>query len=156
MNPSEIARSYDHLADHWASAKVPATNGMEQHRRAIAFLEKKGAALDVGCGSSSRLIDLLLEEGFRVEGLDVSEQMIARARTKNADVPFYCASISEWRFPKKYDLISAWDSLWHLTIDLQREAITKISEGLNENGVFIFSTGGVEVPSEHTDSFLGR
>ncbi len=31
----------------------------------------------------------------------------------------------------------------------------KICEGLNQNGVFIFTTGGVDVPGEKSDSCMG-
>ena len=34
---------------------------MPQHRRALQFISKPGKALDVGCGSSGRIIDLLME-----------------------------------------------------------------------------------------------
>lgn len=70
MTPSEIAKSYDQLAEQWNSDEFPRDNGIEQHKRAIAFLKEKRRALDIGCGSSGRIIDLLISRGFDVEGLD--------------------------------------------------------------------------------------
>ncbi|HEY7714658.1 MAG TPA: class I SAM-dependent methyltransferase, partial [Candidatus Binatia bacterium] len=80
MTPSEIAKSYDQLADKWNSDEFPRDNGIEQHKRAIAFLKEKRHALDIGCGSSGRIIDLLISRGFAVEGLDISSRMIELAK----------------------------------------------------------------------------
>ena len=67
MSPDEIARSYDELADHWNSDAFSRNNGIEQHKRALTFLANKRLALDVGCGSSGRFIDLLINHGFDVD-----------------------------------------------------------------------------------------
>lgn len=156
MNTEEIAASYDQIADHWASDEFPASDGIEQHKRAIAFSAKTGNALDIGCGSSGRIVDLLLHSGFSVHGIDISSRMIELARTRGQAATFERADIGNWEFPLRYDFISAWDSIWHLDVDRQRKVTRKISEGLKEDGIFIFTTGAIDAPSEHTDSFLGQ
>ncbi|MDA3872727.1 MAG: class I SAM-dependent methyltransferase, partial [Kiritimatiellae bacterium] len=67
MNPSETARSYDNLASHWDGDTFNRQNGIDQHRRAIRFTERRDAAIDIGCGSSGRIIELLLSEGFETD-----------------------------------------------------------------------------------------
>jgi 2-polyprenyl-3-methyl-5-hydroxy-6-metoxy-1,4-benzoquinol methylase len=74
MNPSEIAKTYDQLADKWNSDEFPRDNGIAPYKHALAFLKEKRRALDIGCGSSGRIIDLLIREGFDVEGLDISSR----------------------------------------------------------------------------------
>ena len=61
MTPEEIAKSYDQIAGLWSSEEFPRSNGIKQHERAIAFVKEKRHALDIGCGSSGRFIDLLNE-----------------------------------------------------------------------------------------------
>jgi SAM-dependent methyltransferase len=155
MTPSEIARSYDQLADHWNSDAFPRNNGIEQHERAIAFLKERRHALDIGCGSSGRIIDLLTSHGFDVEGLDISYQMIELAKQRHPNIRFHHADICEWDFPRKYDLISAWDSIWHLPLTDQEPVLKKILQGLTSGGVCIFTTGGLDAPSEKVDSAMG-
>lgn len=155
MNPDDVARSYDQLADHWNSGTFPRHNGIVQHERAIAFVQDKRHALDIGCGSSGRVIDLLLRHGFEIEGLDLSSRMIALARQRHPDVTFHQADIREWDFPRKYDLISAWDSIWHLPLAAQEPVMKKILQGLNPGGVCIFTTGGLDAPAEKTDAAMG-
>jgi SAM-dependent methyltransferase len=155
MEPDKIAQGYDQIAAQWASDSFPKENGISQHERAIAFLKEKRSALDIGCGSSGRLIDLLLTHGFHVEGVDISQQMLSPARERHPDVNFYHADICKWTIPGKYDLISAWDSIWHVPLSEQEHVMTKIVESLESGGVFIFTTGGVDRPGEKTDSFMG-
>lgn len=155
MTPDEIAKSYDQLADHWNSDTFPRTNGIEQHERAIAFLDNRQHALDIGCGSSGRIIELLIGHGFNVEGLDVSPRMIELAKKRHPETTFHHADITNWKFSKKYDLISAWDSVWHLPLADQEAVLTKMLRGLADGGVCIFSTGGLDAPEEKIDFAMG-
>jgi len=155
MTPRDISHSYDQLADQWNSDTFPRNNGIAQHERAIAFLKEKHHALDIGCGSSGRIIDLLLGHGFAVEGLDISERMIQLARQRHPDTTFHHADIREWEFPRQYDLISAWDSIWHLPMDDQEPMLKKMLHGLTPGGICIFTTGGLDAPTEKVDSAMG-
>lgn len=155
MHPTEIAQSYDQIAERWSSPDFPASNGIAPHERAIAFLKQKQTALDIGCGSSGRIVDLLLRHGFAVEGVDISQRMLELARARHPDITFYHADICQWALPRQYDLISAWDSIWHLPLSEQEPVMRKIMQGLTPGGVFIFTTGGLDEPIEKVDSSMG-
>lgn len=155
MQPSEIAQSYDQIAERWNRDSFPRTNGIPQHQRAIAFLQQKRTALDIGCGSSGRIIDLLLEQGFAVEGVDISARMLALAQTHHPKVTFHHADICQWPLPQQYDLISAWDSIWHIPLGEQKPVMRKLMHGLTPGGVLIYTTGGLDAPSEKVDSAMG-
>jgi SAM-dependent methyltransferase len=154
MDPESIGRGYDNIASHWQEPFLQ-TNGLAQFEKAIRFTENRGPALDIGCGSSGRFIDLLSKHDFVPEGLDVSKEMIALAKQRHPAVPFHHANIATWNFPKKYDFISAWDSTWHLPLSLQEPVLRKICDGLADHGIFIFTTGGLDGPAEKLDSFMG-
>jgi trans-aconitate methyltransferase len=155
MTPAEIAQSYDQLADQWNSDAFPRENGIKQHERAVAFVKNRRCALDVGCGSSGRIIDLLQSHGFEVEGLDISHRMIELAKRRQPAVTFHHADICEWDVPKKYDLISAWDSIWHVPLSQQERVLKKLLTGLSSGGICIFTMGGLDAPSEKVDSAMG-
>ena len=155
MKPVDIGKAYNQITHLWESGDFNRENGIEQHKRAIAFVENKGLALDVGCGSTGRIIDLLLAEGFESEGLDVSDEMLRLAKIKHPDITFYQEDICEWSLPKKYDFITAWDSIWHIPLNQQVNVLTKLLSSLSSGGVFIFSCGGVDEEGEHTDDTMG-
>ena len=155
MTPAEIGRSYDQLADQFDSDGFPRGYGIKQHERAIAFAQNRRKALDVGCGSSGRIVDLLQSHGFEVEGLDVSTRMIELAKRRHPAVTFHHADVCEWELPGQYDFISAWDSIWHVPLSQQEAVLKKLLNGLSPGGVFIFTMGGLDAPSEKTDSAMG-
>lgn len=155
MIPNEVAKSYDLLAEQWNSEAFPRANGIEPHQRAIAFLKEKRYALDLGCGSSGRFIDLLIGQDFEVEGLDLSGRMIELARQRHPTIIFHQANICDWVFPRQYDFISAWDSLWHVPLADQAPVLKRILHHLTLGGVCIFTTAGVDTPAEKVDAAMG-
>lgn len=157
MNPGQIAASYDCIADQWAGPGFDRGNGAAAHRRALAFLadSESGTALDVGCGSSGRVVDLLLEAGLQVEGLDISREMLRLAQERHPQLVFHHADICDWSPPHDYCFISAWDSIWHVPLARQRAVLGKLLGALAPGGVFIFSAGGLEEAGETQNATMG-
>lgn len=156
MTPSQTAATYDRIAQHWDHAGFDHSNGMAQHERALAFVSARGSALDVGCGSSGRIVSLLLQKGFRVEALDLSPEMLRRAKRHHPDVTFHHADICTWEIDEPFDFISAWDSIWHVPLGHQTAVVDKLCRGLSSGGVLIFSSGGVYAPDEVTGTCFGQ
>ncbi|HEX8325328.1 MAG TPA: class I SAM-dependent methyltransferase [Tepidisphaeraceae bacterium] len=112
-------------------------------------------AFDVGCGCNGRLTDLLLSREFAVEGVDVSERMVALARERHSDVTIHHADICDWALPRQYDFITGWDSIWHVPLDAQADVLAKLCAGLTLGGVLIFTLGGTDEPDEVRDAHMG-
>lgn len=156
MKPADIGKAYNTITHLWEGEKFASNNGIAQHRRAIAFVEGRGRALDVGCGCTGRIIDLLLEEGFKPEGIDISDEMIRLAQRAHPAIEFYKEDICEWTpAPASYDFISAWDSIWHVPLARQGSVINSLISGLRSNGVLIFSCGGTDSEDDHIDDAMG-
>lgn len=156
MNPVEQAKNYDKIAGHWNGCKFNRKNGIDQHKRAFQYSNKQGKAIDIGCGSSGRIIDLFLEEGFEAEGLDFSQEMLKLAKSRHPEILFHYANICEWEFQYKYDFISAWDSIWHVPLNKQESVLRKLLNALNNKGVIIFTSGAVDEAGEGSNPFLGQ
>lgn len=155
MNPSDTGKAYDQITHLWESEDFNRSNGIEQHEKAIAFVENKGKALDVGCGCTGRFIDLLLGDGFEVMGVDISKEMIKLAQERHPQIEFQQQDICTWNITQKYDFITAWDSIWHVPLDQQAHVLKKLIASLNPKGVFIFSCGGTDQEGDHTDDVMG-
>jgi SAM-dependent methyltransferase len=153
MEPQQTAATYDKIGHHWAGDEFNSQDAIAQHRRALQFLTAAGTgrAIDVGCGSSGRIIDLLLSSGLEVEGLDISTTMLELARAKHPGVRFHQGDICTWEFPGQYDFISAWDSIWHVPLERHPAVLQKLCAALNPGGVLIFTTGGVDAPHDVTN-----
>ena len=155
MTPEEIGKSYNQIAAQWMSPPFDNSNGIEAHRRALSYVNEPGWALDVGCGCNGRFFKLLKEEGYQVEGIDVSEEMIRLARKTHPDMISHHADISTWSLPRSYEFITAWDSIWHLPLSQQKPVLTKLCKGLSPKGVFILTIGGLAESSETENAHMG-
>ena len=156
MKPEEIGLHYDRIARQWQKQHMHSTYGIAALERAIKFTENRSTALDIGCGSSGRFIEILIQNGFTPAGVDVSTEMIALASQRHPGVTFYAEDICTWQFPQKYDLIAAWDSTFHLPLGQQSPVLKKMCEGLNSRGVLIFTCGGTSGPEEISGEFDGE
>lgn len=65
MTPEDTAAHYDRIAHWWQSQLQDSLYGISQLERSIKFTPNRGLALNVGCGSSGRLINVLIQYGFR-------------------------------------------------------------------------------------------
>ncbi len=155
MKPKEIGKTYDQIVHLWDNGKFDNKNGILQHQRAVAFTNNRGPALDVGCGRNSRIRDFLLDHKFQPEGVDVSETMVYLATKAQPDLTFYHSDVCTWKLPKKYDFITAWDSIWHVPLEQHAKVLSKLFSGLTLGGVCIFSAGGTEEAEDHVDSSMG-
>ena len=156
MNPVDQANNYDKIADHWDGSKFNRGNGIGQHKRALQFSKQSGKSIDIGCGSSGRIIALMLEHGLEVEGLDYSTEMLKHAKTRHPEVVFHHADICEWNFVEQYDFISAWDSIWHVPLEKQELVLRKLCGALADDGVIIFTSGAVDEAGDGSNPFLGQ
>jgi len=154
MQPNEIATSYDSIAHQWLEPHLT-TNGIRQHEQALRFRPRGGRALDVGCGCNGRFLRLLEHHNYEVEGLDVSAQMIALAKTRTPTATFYHADVCEWLPTQPYDFITAWDSIWHVPLECSENVLRKLCGALSPGGVFIWTMGGLDGPEEKRDSSMG-
>lgn len=99
--------------------------------------------LDLACGSGTLAV-LLSVEGFKVDGLDLSTEMIGLANDKFKAYHIlnnlYTCDMSSFSLPRKYDAVTCYfDSVNHLpTIEHVKQMMNCVYETLNENGLFLF------------------
>jgi trans-aconitate methyltransferase len=149
MKPEVIGKKYDKVAQWWQKAHQDSTYGVPQIERAVRYCRNRRSALDVGCGCGGRIIRRLLETGFSVTGLDVSEKMLQLARAEHPEVPFELCDICKWTTDQKFDLIVAWDSIFHLPLAEQEPIVKKLCGLLQNEGILIYTFG--DDYGEHED-----
>lgn len=156
MEPQNTATRYDQIAQWWQTQHQNSSYGISQLERAIQWTSKRSLALDVGCGSSGRFINILAKQGFQPEGLDISREMINLACSLHPTVTFYHADICHWMPEKLYSLICAWDSTFHLPLNLQEPVLIKLCNALEIDGILLLTCGGGYQSSEISGSFQGQ
>ena len=152
MDPILTGKKYDKIARWWHDQHHDGMYGMSAFQRAIEYHQSIENALDVGCGAGGRFIDALADEGCSVHGIDVSSEMIRLARQYHPKETFEIADICEYMITERYDLIYAWDSIFHIPLSQHQSVIEKMCEALQPNGIILYTFG--DAIGEHTDEWM--
>jgi 2-polyprenyl-3-methyl-5-hydroxy-6-metoxy-1,4-benzoquinol methylase len=151
MEPSVLGEKYNKIAHWWHDQHAESSYGVHQFERAVQFNSGGGKALDVGCGAGGRLVRILQSHDFSVTGLDVSKEMVKLARINHPDQKFLHQDICTWKTGEKFELIVAWDSIFHLPYSMQKPVVSKLCQLLTKGGILIYTFGNAQ--GEHTDQW---
>ncbi len=142
MNPNDTGEGYNKIAEWWINAQMKKPEyGMNYIRKAIKHAKEKSKVLDLGCGGTGRTIDEFVKHDFSVIGIDVSSEMIKLASLRHPNVHFIHSDFISWNTEEAFDLIIAWDSIFHAPTELQEEATVKMCQLLNPDGILLFTAG---------------
>lgn len=148
------ALSYDKICDKWyAFRKETVLNSciadfMKQ-------IKKGGTVLDVGCGTGYPISFFLSKQGFTVTGIDLSDKMLEKARTLSLEkATFLKADLMTFQTNTLFDAVIAFDSLWHIPFEKQREIYPVLASLTRPGGLLLFTHGNKE--GETTGTMYGE
>lgn len=135
MSYKQFSYVYDHLM-----SDVP-------YDKWLTFVQKyitDGASiLDVACGTGT-ITEMLLDSGYHVTGVDLSEEMLVVASDKFAKkgyhIPLFAQNMAELELDTTFDAITIFcDSLNYVTSeDDIRETFKRVYQHLHNDGYFLF------------------
>lgn len=144
---SRVRDTYDAVADLYADF-YPSTDPEEPEElaaidRFVARLPTSPLVLDAGCGAG-RMLPHLAARGVRVEGVDLSPEMVRRARADHPGFPVEVTSVTD--LPQedgRFDGVFAWYSLIHIGDDDLPAALAELVRVLRSGGhlLLAFQTG---------------
>ncbi len=118
--------------------------------------DKNCKILDIGCGTGRHDIQLA-KRGYNVNGIDLSESMLARTREKaqkvGVNVDFQLADARKLQFENQFDLvIMLCEGAFHLmeTDEMNFEILKNAAKSLKKNGKLIFTTLNSLYPLYHS------
>jgi SAM-dependent methyltransferase len=119
--------------------------------------------LDVGCGTGFYVGLWKNELGVgHITGIDITNIAIENLKGKFPDAEFYTADISDADIAllirrKEFDVVSAFDVLFHIIDDNRYEkAIKNIHSMLKPNGIFVFSDNFIHGPAIRSTYQISR
>lgn len=104
---SDIIKTYDRIAQDFASTRTPAF--YDEEFKTFQKLLPKGKIIDIACGSG-RDTKYFMTEGHEYVGIDGSKEMLKIAKNNNPDAKFQQMDFQHLDFPDKY-----FDGFWAAT-----------------------------------------
>ncbi len=101
-----------------------------------------GTVVELGCGSGI-LLASLLKAGYRVVGIDSSEQMLELARAKAPTADLRCESVYDSALPPCLAVVATGEALNYETpgqsnLDRLSSLVTRVFGALQNGGIFLF------------------
>jgi SAM-dependent methyltransferase len=136
--------AYIHDVGHGAIARDATARLIKE----LAGLGHKGTVVDIGCGSGI-LAEAMTEAGYKVIGIDVSEAMLALARTRAPGAEFRQGSFVSTALPESVAVTAVGEVLCYAfdstNGDRERAAwFRRVHDTLCPGGVLLFDIAGPE------------
>ncbi|MDQ1696710.1 MAG: hypothetical protein QOJ03_2063 [Frankiaceae bacterium] len=146
-----VRRGYDAISVAYRSdagkPNAEADENMERYADWIAELSRlvpdRARVLDLGCGAGLPATRALVEQGFRVTGLDFSAVQLRRARTLVPGAAFIQADMTTpWAASRaSWDAVVSFYALIHVPLADQPPIFRRIRGWLSDGGYFLATLG---------------
>ena len=123
-----------HWGDSFTQIALPVIENL-----VLRQLPAQASILDLCCGTG-QLAQTLIALGYRVTGIDGSEEMLRFARENAPAAEFIQADARSFKLPEVYHaVVSTFDSLNHvMTLEELTSVFRSVYDALRENGLFLF------------------
>lgn len=141
ITPDAVREVYDRQAETFDAERGRAFFEARWLTRFGDGLPRGGRVLDLGCGAGQPISGWLINEGFRLTGLDFSVRMLDIARERWPDGDWREGDMRHLELHDKFDGIIAWNSFFHLTPEEQRTALPRFADHLTNGGRLLVTVG---------------
>ena len=124
------------------------------HRYLLAAdYAKNKKVLDIASGEGYGS-DFLAKNAITVLGIDIDEEAVLHAKTKykKTNLTFQQGSCTDFKTKEKFDLITSFETIEHISYDDQKKFLKEIRNHLNPGGICIISTPNKTTYSEKNNS----
>jgi len=140
MRPEDVLPIYDRVAVDFARARSRALTERRWLDRALAYAPGR-KVLDVGCGAGLPIDAYLVDRRCTLTGVDGAPHMLALFEKNLPKARAVEADMRELNIGESFDLIIAWDSLYHLSAGDQRAMFATFAQHARPRSVLLFTSG---------------
>jgi SAM-dependent methyltransferase len=139
--PEAILPTYEREAADWARG---ATGRCGRRPRFMAAVDGRAPGLrvlDLGCGSGEPIAAWFVRRGDRVTGVDGAAAMIAELKARLPGVEAVHADMRGLALGRRFDVILAFNSFFHLSPDDQRAMFPVFAAHAAPEATLLFTSG---------------
>ncbi len=137
----DASNGWEDVAGEFIAAREQSSIGVDVVRAWARNLPSGAAILDLGCGTGVPISRLLIENGFRIYGVDASHTLVAEFHRRFPQMSVACESVETSAFfGRSFDGVVAIGLMFLLPADVQRSLIFRVASALNSGGHFLFTS----------------
>lgn len=135
--------TYDKIAEDWHEDHLPDDWWYEGTDVFASLLSSGAHILDVGCGAGHKT-KYFTEKGFKVTGVDFSENLLAIAKREAPDAEFILADMKDLsKIEDKFDAVFAQASLLHVPKNEAQAVLSHWTEKVKPGGYLYVAVKGI-------------
>jgi cyclopropane fatty-acyl-phospholipid synthase-like methyltransferase len=146
-NQLHVYENYEKIADWFDEHCTKDLMEREYLERILQHIPPHSHILDLGCGTGEPMAQFFIERGYQVTGIDGSEKMIDYCKKRFPSMNWILQDMRTIDLKKKFDVVLAWDSFFHLNHSDQRAMFQIFEKHLKPAGILLF-TGGPDEGEE--------
>lgn len=152
IGTADLVRSgYDQVAEAYAESRDRFSNVRYLHELAQQ-LKSPCTVLDLGCGSGFPVDRYLIDRGFSVIGLDISERQIALARLNVPEATFAMRDMMELKDREfTVDAVVGFYAIFHTPREFHADLFRRIRSFLMPDGLVLVTMGAQEAEGTEPD-----
>ena len=138
----DLTQLYARHARRFDAARTRSLMELPYLETATTLAPPPGHVLDLGSGEP--LARYFVDNGYRVTGIDTVREMLDMCRDRFPEMTWRQADMRHLDLPRRFEIVIAWDSFFHLKPDDQREMFATFSKHTVPGGVLVITSGTSE------------
>ncbi len=136
-----VKKGYDKVAPYFKMFRNLFHNEQEL-KYLVELLPENAQVLDVGCGMGIPVARYLVQQGYSVTGVDISEKMLELAKQNVPEADFHLYDMNDLDFPDtSFNGITAIYSLFHVPKEKHFKIFQNFHRMLRTKGILFFCVG---------------
>ena len=109
--------------------------------RFLSLIPRGGTILDVGCGTGEPIATYMIEQQYKIVGVDFSKNMLAIAGNKHPEQTWIYMDMRMLELKNQYEGLISWGAFFHLTPCEQHNTLVRFVQHLLPKGVLLLTVG---------------
>jgi SAM-dependent methyltransferase len=123
----------------------------------IHLLPNDAIVLELGCGAGVPMTRRLVDEGFKVTGVDISQEQLALAEENVPEASLILGDMTALEFDdNSFDAATAFYSITHIPRVEHADLLSLIYRFLKPGGIFAGNLGRSNLPDSVETDWLGK
>lgn len=139
--PDDILPAYRVEAARWARERGQSLWELPALEACVADRPAPLRVLDIGCGSGQPIAQWFVARGDDVCGVDGAPEMLAECAARVPEVERVLADIRGLSLGRRSDIILAFNSFFHLSMDAQRDMFPVFAAHAAPDARLLFTSG---------------